>query len=174
MPAFRALHSEANGAGWCRCVAWWVPTWDGWGERTAEENDALRRALCARGEHDGLLAFDGDEPVGWAQVGARDRLAKLVAQLERPPDPGTWAITCLLVAPARRRQGVARSLVAAAVHHARAAGADRIEAYPRSGDAVEDSDAWTGTESLFARAGFALVRAGTPRSVVALELLPRA
>ena len=78
---FRALHSNANDAGWCRCVAWWVSTWDGWGERTAEENAALRESLCDGGEYDGLLAFDGDRPVGWCQLGPRDRLLKLVEQL---------------------------------------------------------------------------------------------
>jgi len=79
---FHRLHSDANGAGWCRCVAWWVPSWDGWGERPAAENAALREELCNAGEYDGLLAFAGDEPVGWCQLGRRDRLEKLVLQLE--------------------------------------------------------------------------------------------
>ena len=30
---FLVLHSDANDAGWCRCVAWHVPTWEGWGDR---------------------------------------------------------------------------------------------------------------------------------------------
>ena len=65
---FDRVHCKANGAEWCRCVAWWVSTWDGWGERTAEQNDALRDELFARGEHDGYLAYRDGVPVGWCQV----------------------------------------------------------------------------------------------------------
>jgi GNAT superfamily N-acetyltransferase len=166
--AFRAVHSEENGAGWCRCVAWWVPTWDGWGDRAAAENAALRESLCDGGEYDGLLAFDGDDGVGWCQVGPRDRLTKLVAQLELEPDQAAWAVTCFVVSPAYRGRGVATALLRSAVARAREAGAHRLEGYPRAGDRLDDGEAWTGPAALFANAGFELVRAGSPRSVVAL------
>lgn len=166
---FRRLHSDANGAGWCHCVAWWVPTWDGWPERTAHENAALREQLCDAGEYDGLLAYDGREPVGWCQLGRRDRLSKLVRQLELEPDPGTWAVSCFLVAPTHRRRGVATALLAAAVEAARAEGGDRLEAYPRKGE-TDPEGLWTGPEALFRAAGFRVVRDGEPRSVLAREL----
>lgn len=168
--AFLALHDDANGAGWCRCVAWWTPTWDGWGERTAAENLALRRALWAAGEHDGLLALVDDLPVGWIQAGPRDRLGKLTRQLELEPDPDTWALSCVLVAPAWRGRGVARALVQGAVDALAADGVGRIEAYPRTDGGSEPGDLWTGPARAFAAAGFELVSAGIPRSVLALEL----
>ena len=37
---FFDLHSKKNGEGWCCCVASWVPTWDGWGERSARHDGA--------------------------------------------------------------------------------------------------------------------------------------
>ena len=151
---FRSLHSDANDAGWCRCVAWWVPTWDGWGERTPEENAALRESLCDAGEYDGLLAFDDDLPVGWCQVGPRDRLAKLVTQLELEPDASVWAVTCFVVAPSHRRRGVAALLLAEAVATARDSGARSIEGYPRTGSTHDDGGVWTGPAALFASAGF--------------------
>jgi GNAT superfamily N-acetyltransferase len=166
---FDAVHSDANDAGWCRCVAWWVPTWDGWGDRSAAENAALRRSLCERGEYDGLLAYDGDEPVGWCQVGRRDRLAKLVRELALEPDPAVWAVTCFLVPERRRRQGIAASLLQGAIARAREARAARLEAYPRSGSG-EPGALWTGPVDLFRAAGFEVVRVGSPRSVLALEL----
>jgi GNAT superfamily N-acetyltransferase len=166
---FRALHSDENGAGWCRCVAWWVPTWDGWGERTASENAELRERLCADGELDGLLAYDGAGTVGWCQIGQRDRLTKLVEQLGLDPDPGVWAVTCFLVAPRVRRQGVAAALLQGAIGAARAAGASRLEGYPRRG-AEGPGEQWTGPAELFLSAGFTLLRDGTPRSVVSLDL----
>jgi GNAT superfamily N-acetyltransferase len=166
---FRRVHSDENGAGWCRCVAWWVPAWDGWGERTAEENAALREALCAGGEYDGLLAYDGADPVGWCQLGPRDRLEKLVAQLELEPDPAVWAVTCFLVVPAARRRGVAAALLHAAVEEARTQGASRLEGYPRA--AAEDpGELWTGPAELYLRAGFEEIRPGTPRSVFSRAL----
>jgi GNAT superfamily N-acetyltransferase len=168
--AFLALHDDRHGAGWCRCVAWYVPTWDGWMERTVAENLALRCALHAEGRHDGLLAFVDETPVGWAQLGPRDRLPKLVAQLALDADPGVWAVTCLLVAPAHRRSGVAAALLGAAKAHAREAGATRLEGYPRTTPIDEDGDAWTGTPALFAAAGFSVVRDGAPRAVVAIDL----
>lgn len=168
---FRALHSDANRAGWCRCVAWWVPTWDGWGERTARQNTALRESLCRRGEYDGLLAYDGSEPVGWCQVGPRDRLTKLVVQLELEPDPSVWAVTCFLVTPSHRRRGVATALLAGAVAAARNAGAARLEAYPRT-EAAEPEEMWTGPTGPFETAGFELVRQGSQRSVWSLPVVP--
>jgi GNAT superfamily N-acetyltransferase len=174
LPDFLQLHSDENDAGWCRCVAWWVPTWDGWGDRSGEDNAAVRASLCRQGEYDGLLAYVQREPVGWCQVGPRDRLAKLVAQLELEPSATTWAVTCFLVAPGWRRRGVAATLLAAAVEHARAAGATRVEGYPRVGAELDDGEAWTGTEALFARAGFALIRAGRPRQVMGLDLVGHA
>ena len=38
---FFRLHCPANDAGWCNCVAWLVDGWEGWGERTAEQNRQL-------------------------------------------------------------------------------------------------------------------------------------
>ena len=167
---FLALHSEAHGAGWCRCVAWNVPTWEGWGERTAEENLALRREIAARGERDlWLLRVDG-EPAASCQAGPRDRLPKLVGAFGLEPSPETWAITCFFVAPAHRRQGRAAELLAGLLEDLRALGVSRVEAYPKAGAALEDGEAWTGPERLFLDAGFELVKPGSPRSVMALEL----
>jgi GNAT superfamily N-acetyltransferase len=166
---FYRLHSDANDAGWCRCVAWWVPTWDGWGERTDAENRALREELCARGEWDGYLAYNGDDPVAWCQVGPRDRLEKLAVQLSRDPDPGAWAVSCVLVAPSFRGNGIARMLVEDVVADLRARGIERLEAYPRAGR-TDERGGWTGPEGLYQALGFELVREGSPRSVVALDL----
>jgi GNAT superfamily N-acetyltransferase len=169
--AFLRLHDDRNDAGWCRCAAWWVPTWDGWGERSATENLAVRCELHEQGRHDGLLAFDeADEPVGWAQVGRRDRLPKLVEQLGLPDDPDVWAVTCFLVAPAHRRRGVAARLLGAAIESASSSGALRLEGYPRVGDALADDDAWTGTERLFTTAGFHRIESAGPRVVYARSL----
>jgi len=167
---FLALHSDSNDAGWCRCVAWHVPTWEGWGERSAEENLALRRELWARGDHDAyLLRLDGT-PVASLQAGVRSRLPKLESQLRLAPDPGVWALTCFLVAPAHRGRGHARFLLDEVLSDLRARGVRRVEAYPRCGSGLDDGEAWTGPEVIYRAAGFDCTVEGAPRSVFSLEL----
>lgn len=162
---FARLHSDANGAGWCRCVAWWVPTWEGWGDRTAAQNAELRDALCDAGHYDGYLAYDAGEPVGWCQAGPRDRLEKLVQQLELEPDPAVWAITCFLVAPSHRHRGVARALLRHALADFHRLGVTRVEAYPREGAGLDEGELWTGPAALFLAEGFRHA-SDTPRGPV--------
>lgn len=156
---FFRLHCDGKDAGWCQCVAWWVPTWDGWGERTAEQNRELRERLCDAGEYDGLLAYaDGrDAPVGWCQVGPRDRLEKLVQQYRLEAAPRAWAVTCFQVHPEFRRQGVAATLLDHALVEAVVGNAACVEAFPKSGAALGEGELWSGPESLFRSRGFSVV-----------------
>jgi GNAT superfamily N-acetyltransferase len=168
-PDFFRLHSTDNGWGECFCVAWWVDTWKDWGERTAEQNRALREELFARGQDDGYLAYDDDGPVGWCQVGPRDRLAKLTKQYGLEPDPSAYAMTCFFVAPRARGTGVARALLDAAIDDLRARGIERLEAFPRKGDSSDPLEVWTGPRALFERAGFVLERE-EPRPIYVIRL----
>ncbi len=163
------LFDADAGCAWCRCVAWWVPSWDGWGERSAEQNRDLRGELSARGEYDGYLAYQDDEPVGWCQVGPRDRLVKLARQFELDPDPAAWAVTCFAVNPERRRAGVARALLAAVLEDLPARGAERVEAYPRRG-ATEVGELWNGPEALYLEHGFEVLRDVPPRVVLSRRI----
>jgi GNAT superfamily N-acetyltransferase len=161
--AFRAV--MACDGGWCQCVAWWVPTWDGWGDRTAEANRALRDALFARGEHDGYLALQAGRALGWCQVGPRDRLHKLVAQHGLEPDPEVWAVTCFKVLPEARGQGVARALLASVLTDLQRRGVRRVQAFPRAGEGHDASEVWTGPVRLFEGAGFRPVHTEGRRQV---------
>lgn len=166
MDDFFRLHSDANGHGWCFCAAWWTRSWEGWGERKAAQNRMVRIALRKRSHFDGFLYYDDGVPVGWVQVGERDRLAKLTAQYALPPDPQTHAITCLFVAPSHRGRGVAAALVREAIERLRVEGVKRVEAFPRRCT----DDPWTGPESMFANLGFRIVRDDAERPVMALDL----
>lgn len=155
---FLRLHSDANGCGWCRCVAWWVPNWNGWGERTEEDNLALRQALFEQGQDDGYLLYIEDDPVGWSQVGPRDRLAKVVSEYQLPPEPRVWAITCFLLVERARGRGWARLLLQEVMRDLPRRGAEVLEAFPRRGRGLEAGAIWTGPESLFVGLGFELVQ----------------
>lgn len=166
---FLELHCEQQGLGWCRCVAWWVPTWDGWGARSAEENLALRESLWERGECDGYLAYEGAKPIGWCQVGERDRLEKLRDQYGLPPRPGTWAITCFAIARDHRRQGLARFVLDAVLADLRERGVRRIEAFPKRAAGTYSSELWTGPEQMYLAAGFRVERDDPLRPILVLE-----
>lgn len=165
---FDAVHCDANDAGVCRCVAWWVSTWDGWSERTAEQNRKLRDELCARGEYDGYILYVDRQPAGWVQVGPRDRLAKLVSDYQLEPDPEAWAITCFLIVPKHRDKGLTTYMLHQLIADLRRRGVKRVEAFPRP-DAKDASDLWTGPVTTFESAGFQLAKRD-PAPVYVLEL----
>jgi ribosomal protein S18 acetylase RimI-like enzyme len=142
------------GCGWCHCVAWYVPTWDGWTDRTAAQNRALRDSLFARGEYDGYLIHVAGVPAGWCQVGLRDRLPKLVRTYGLDPDPDVYAVSCFEMRPAFRGRGFAHRLLAGVVDDLARRGVAHVQAFPRP------SREWTGPQSLFEKAGFVVEREG--------------
>jgi len=155
---FYRVHSESHGCGWCNCVAWWVPTWEEWGERTADLNRALREELFSGGQYDGYLLYAEGRPVGWCQCGPRDRLPKLIQQFRLQPDPQVWAITCLLISPKIRKKGLAVHLLEGVLQDLKARGISRVQVFPRRGQDLPDEEVWTGPEALYSRAGFVLER----------------
>jgi ribosomal protein S18 acetylase RimI-like enzyme len=168
---FWAVHREPDGSfGWCCCAAWWVPTWEGWGERTEAQNCAVREAVFAQGEMDGhVLTVDG-APAGWIQCGPRDRLRKLVEQYALAPDPDVWAVTCFALRAEFRGRGLAQTFLAGVLDDLRARGVRRVQGYPRPGGREEGHNVWTGPEAMFVRAGFRKVGEAARGPVYELDL----
>ena len=118
-------------------------------------------ALARRRRAPGLLAFEGDAPVGWVAVAPRSEYARIEASRTTPrvDDEEVWVIPCITVSGAARGRGIALALIGAAVAYAGEHGAPAVEAYPRAGAArTGDDNAFFGTEPLFRRAGFQVVR----------------
>jgi GNAT superfamily N-acetyltransferase len=134
--------------------------------------DAMAK-LAARRCAPGLLAFEDDEPVGWIAIAPRAELRRLDASRATPrvDDVNVWVIPCITVRPSARGRGVALALIRAAVKYAGQQGAPAVEAYPRAGSTrTKDDNAYFGTEPLFRRAGFRVIRKPTrngPRNRVA-------
>ena len=141
----------------------------GAGSMTARRREAMT-ALAGRETAPGLLAYEGDRPVGWVAIAPRSELVRLARSRATPPvdQALAWVIPCITVAPAARGRGIAVAMIRAAVAFAREHGAEAVEAYPRaSSDRVDDDSAFYGTQRLFARAGFRVVRkplAGVPKN----------
>jgi GNAT superfamily N-acetyltransferase len=167
---FFRLHHDDHECGWCCCVAWWVPAWDGWPERTADQNRILRQSLFDQGEYDGYLLYDGSDPVGWCQAGIRDRLQKLALSYGLTPDPEVWAITCFLIVPEYRGQGYTHFLLKEVIQDLRTKGVKRVQAFPKSGRNIHPGDAWTGPESLYLSAGFNVLHGHPDWPVLEMEL----
>ena len=118
-------------------------------------------ALAARPCAPGLLAFDHDEPVGWVAVAPRHEFARVDRSHATPrvDDTDVWVVPCITVRKGWRGRGIALALIHAAVQHAAENGAPAVEAYPRAGsERTGDDNVFSGTEALFTRAGFHVVR----------------
>jgi GNAT superfamily N-acetyltransferase len=122
--------------------------------------DAMTQ-LARRRRAPGLLAFEGDEPVGWVAIAPRTELARIETSRATPrvDDEDVWVIPCVTVRKTARGRGIALALIQAAVAYAIEQGAHAVEAYPRAGTTrTGDDNAYFGTEPLFRRAGFRVVR----------------
>ena len=152
----------------------------------AQTNRDTRQALLAEQIESlhpprGLVAFDGDEPVGWCGVEPRTRLkhvlaSRLVAKQSLYPldDESVWSIYCILVPPRQRRRRIGAALLHAAIAHAAHHGASALEAYPidtalRGG--VLPPGFSTGTVGMFEEEGFqALAALPSGRTLVHRQL----
>lgn len=167
----------------CQCM-WPVLPSREWDATSVEQRRGMLRAEVVSASPvsapPGLLAYDGDEPVGWVRVGPRPPLRRLIASRivktgsgEPPDDEAVWAVSCFSVRREHRGRGVAVALLGAAVDHARASGARVLEAYPYdlAAGSRSSNELFRGSVSTFEAAGFRVVAHPTPaRAVVALEL----
>ena len=141
----------------------------GGGERGPRRRAAMTE-LAGRNVAPGLIAFEGDQPVGWIAVAPRSELNRVARSRATPPvdDEPVWVIPCVTVRRAHRGRGIALALIEAAVAYAGQEGASVVEAYPRAGgERTGDDNAFFGTEPMFTRAGFEVIRGpleGRPRN----------
>jgi GNAT superfamily N-acetyltransferase len=137
------------------------------------------RQLVRQDPPPGVLAYDGDEVVGWAAVHPRaDTSFARNRKIPHVDDLDVWSVWCIRVRPGHRGEGISHHLLAGAVEFARANGAVAIEGYPvdNKGAKVDLTMAYVGTRSLFEKAGFtkvsdtASVLNGFPRVLMRLDL----
>lgn len=164
-PALETLFGRNGACGGCWCQAWRLEKRERWAEikgRIARER--LHSGVLGGSVH-GILAFLQDKPVGWCNFGPRNSYPRLNrARTLQCADPErVWSIPCFFVARGHRRKGVAAALLKHALQSIKARGVKIAEGYPSKPDKAGhyvDTFAWTGTQSLFRKAGFTL--AGDP------------
>jgi GNAT superfamily N-acetyltransferase len=161
----------------CWCLSYRLPS---------KDNLALHRqargrkvaALMKQGPP-GVLAYDGDEVVGWAAVHPRaDTAFATNRRIPHVDDVDVWSVWCIRVRPGHRGHGISHALLEGAVAFARENGAPAIEGYPvdNKGEKVDSTMAYVGTRRLFQKAGFRKaadtdsVLNGFPRVLMRLDL----
>lgn len=150
---------------WCQ---WFRQPNAAWNASNARARRAALQDQTASGVPPGVIAYDdAGEPVGWCGLAPRadyPRLARSPVTKGPPDEDGLWAITCFVVRPGARRQGISGSLLDAAVDLARRYAATTLEAYPIdvSVRTPTSSALYHGALSVFTRAGFTEVARPKP------------
>jgi GNAT superfamily N-acetyltransferase len=141
-------------------------------------NKKSMKALVKGGTTPGIIAYEGEMPVGWCAFGPRESYIRLsTSRILKPVDNSpVWSVVCLFVARSHRRQGVSVALLKSAASHARKQRAQLLEGYPHEvrSDHAPDAFVWTGIASAFREAGFTEVaRRSERRPIMRLALTRR-
>jgi ribosomal protein S18 acetylase RimI-like enzyme len=166
---FLALLSRANPeAARCLCAAAYVETW---------KDPALARPcrdrMFAAGRSDGFLLYRRGVAVGWCQAAPRDSLTNLVRGRGLPPDPASWAISCLVLAPEAKGQGLAHELLRLVLGELSRRGVLRVQAFACRYGPDEDTSTFVEfPESLCRKAGMSLEHDHPMRPIYGAPVTP--
>jgi GNAT superfamily N-acetyltransferase len=139
------------------------------------------QSLVKQGKVPGLLAYKGEEAVGWVAVASRGmtpdwnrgRKSSAVEAESDADDPACWGASCFFVRSGHRKQGMTAELLEAGIAHAKKGGAKRLEARPmRHDDKRSAVGMCVGPQRIFERAGFETVlerKAGRPLMRLAIK-----
>jgi len=113
---FSACHGKFR---YCSCMRWRLRSAE-YRRTTKDERAAMLAALAEENAPVGVLAYRGDEPVGWCAVAPRAQYAALerYAALPRVDDEPVWSVVCFFVDSGERGRGLTLGLLQAAVTYA--------------------------------------------------------
>lgn len=164
-----------NGAcGGCWCM-YWRQARSEYELLKGEGNKQFLKSMVEDGVEPGLLAYDGDTPVGWIALAPRNEYSTLARSriLKPVDDQSVWSVTCFFVSRSHRKMGITGHLLAAAADYARSKGAKILEGYPvdPKGDKKPDVFVYTGLLPTFEKAGFVeVLRRSDTRPIMRLTL----
>lgn len=164
-PDLVELFGPRGASGGCWCM-WWRQSNAEFRLGKGDGNRAALEGLVRAGNVPGLLAYDGDRPIGWCSLGPREEFSRLARSRILKPidDTPVWSVVCFYVHRDYRGRGVTVALLEAAKAHARDRGASILEAYPTDagGRHLVPAFAYTGLASTFVKAGFVEVARRSP------------
>lgn len=162
----------------CWCLSYRIPSKQNLQLRGTERGELVKQ-LVRQDPPPGVLAYDGDDVVGWAAVHLRaDTSFARNRKIPHVDDLDVWSVWCIRVRPGHRGSGISHHLLKGAIDFARSYGAPAIEGYPvdNQGKKIDLTMAYVGTRALFERAGFTKaadtdsVVSGFPRVLMRLNL----
>ena len=159
-PAFEKLFGKSGACSGCWCIHWRVPRQDYIAWRGDKAKTFFKRRVM-KGPPPGVLAFIGDDAVGWLQIGPRADTPQWnsTRRATAPLNPGDaadgriWGATCFFIKSSARGQGVMSALLEGGLRFARANGARSVEGCPIDGK-CNNVDAYVGLTPVFERAKF--------------------
>ena len=164
-PDIEELFGERGACGGCWCMFWRIPRKEFETGKGAGNKRAFKRVVSSRLEP-GILAYVGEEVIGWCAVAPREEYVALERSriLKPVDDRPVWSISCLFVKKPYRRKGFSARLLRAAVDFAGSHGAKMVEGYPTEPnmEKMPDPFLWHGTSSAFTAAGFKEVLRRSP------------
>jgi len=183
----RTVLGERGGGHDCQCQRYRLERGESFANQPVEERRARLEDQAACGDPSaattsGLVAWLGEEPVGWCAVAPRSSYAGLVRNAnqtawrgrdEDRTDDTVWAVTCVFTRAGFRGRGVSRALARAAVGLARDRGARVLEAYPVTVADVIWNEAHPGALAIYLDAGFEVVHRPSARRAVVRQPLTR-
>lgn len=160
-----------NGAcGGCWCQWWRISGVEHWNDVKGEVAHFRLCRQVQEGQAHGVLAYDGDEAIGWCSFEPRSAFPRLQRSpsFKGTPTEGVWFVGCFFIERPWRRRGVADLLLTESLKLMEREGAQVVEACPKDthGRAQPDAFVYTGTCAMFERHGF-LVAEG-PKSGIAV------
>ena len=165
---FEALFGKNGACAGCWCT-WWRMGQSEWMKAKGEGTKRRMRLLVRRGPPPGLLAYAGDEVVGWCAIAPREDYVRLSRSRVLAPvdDARVWSVTCFFVRRDWRRRGVTVALLDGASRWVASQGGAILEGYPHDSD--EDQPpvfVFHGLLGAFRRAGFYEVARRSRRSPI--------
>jgi len=158
-PEVEALFGKRGACGGCWCQAWRIEKGEKWQDIQGEPAKKRLKKGIKDGTTMAILAFDGESPVGWCTFGPRASFARLdrAPSLKCDDTEDVWSIPCFFVTSGYRKKGVATAMLNHALLAIKEKGGRIAEGYPskpnRRGEYIP-AFSWTGTLSLFEKAGF--------------------
>jgi GNAT superfamily N-acetyltransferase len=171
---FEKLFGPRGACGGCWCMYWRLSRTQ-YDEQHGELNRRNIKALVDTGNIPGILAYSGDQPVGWCSIAPREEFPTLGRShiLKPVDDQPVWSVVCFFVSRGQRRKGLTVELLKAAIQYAGSKGARIIEGYPvepKDGKAP-DVFVYTGLLSAFKQTGFTeVLRRSATRPIMRYNL----
>src|SRR5687768_12179837 len=111
-PDLERLFGVRGACGGCWCMVWRLPR-STWEKQKGEGNRRAFEQVVKKGIPPGILAYSGDEPIGWCAVAPRSAYPVLDrSRVLKPVDETpVWSVSCLFVAKEFRDKGASTQLL---------------------------------------------------------------